>query len=82
MASPGEREELRQLVDEMTDEQVSDVLTAARQVTCAHSPDEGGESDGLAWIGCITDGPEDLSVRAKHILRAEMGERRRRGPAA
>lgn len=79
MAGTQEREELRRLVDDLTDEQVRDVLAAARQVGAGSSRSPGADT-GLAWIGVIKDGPEDLAERSKSILRNEMGQRR--GPAA
>jgi hypothetical protein len=71
MGRISEREELRQLVDELPEGQVSDALAAVRRLVA---------DDGLAWIGVIKDGPEDLAERSKDILRNEMG--RYRGPAA
>lgn len=78
MSEIQERQELRRLVDGMTDEQVRTVLDTARQV----SEQTPTSDDDLAWIGCIVDGPADLSVRSKDILRNEMGVRHRHGPAA
>ena len=79
MATTDEREELRRLVDNLTDDQVRDALAAVKQVRA--EPGHTAAADaGLAWIGIIKDGPEDLAERARDILRREMGERR--GPAA
>jgi hypothetical protein len=79
MADVQARDELHELVDGLTDEQVSQVLAAVRQFKVAVRRPIS-EEPGMAWIGGIKDGPEDLSMRVKDILRGEMGERR--GPAA
>jgi len=79
VAATDEREELRRLVDDLTDDQVHDALTAVKQVRAEPTPAPDADA-GLGWIGIVKDGPEDLADRAKSILRRELGERR--GPAA
>lgn len=80
MAGTQEREELHRLVDDLTDEQVRDVLAAARQLGGDPVRSPVAADYGLAWIAVIKDGPEDLAERTKSILRNELGQRR--GPAA
>jgi len=59
-----DRETLRSLVEELSDDDVRELLAVVRQ--------RSGDADesGLAWIGALHEGP-DFAKRAKETIRAE-----------
>lgn len=71
-----ERDELRQLVDGLPDEQVKTAVEVLRQLAdVVDTPRPRRQRP--SWVGALHEDP-DLSVRVKGILRNEMGEGPRR----
>jgi hypothetical protein len=66
---PNDRDVLRHLVDELSEDEVRDVLMLVQQRT--RRPATGRP----AWIGTLHEGP-DFAAKAKQTLRTELGEAR------
>lgn len=75
MTAP-ERDELRQLVDGLPDEQVKTAVEVMRQLSDVDDTPRP-RRHRPSWVGALRESP-DLSVRLKDILRNEMGQGRRR----
>lgn len=63
------RDELRHLVEDLPDDQVSAAIALVRQL----SPAEADEHWPPSWFGAITAGRDDTSERVDDILRTEYG---------
>lgn len=70
------RDELRHLVDELPDEQLSAAFALVRQLSPAEAnsdPDEAESEWPPAWFSSISSGRDDTSEQVDEILRAEYG---------
>jgi hypothetical protein len=65
------RDELRHLVDDLPEEQVSAALALVRQLR----PEAPSDDWPPSWFGAVSAEQTDTAARAKKILRAEYGRR-------
>ena len=66
---PTERDTLRHLVEEMSEDAVRDLLALVRQRTGEPTPRRP------SWVGILHEGP-DFAKKAKDTLREELGGHR------